>query len=62
MNEYPTITRIRPIAASSARSERKGTDASSAKRASAEGGASGVIALGSLIIGLWVSGAPQRRS
>lgn len=62
MSEYPAITRIRPISASSAGSERKLPGASSANHVSAESGVSAAVALGGLIIGLRVKGVPPRRS
>lgn len=62
MSKYPTITRVRPLPASSAGSERKRPRASSTKHASAENSVSAVIALGSLIVGLRVKGLPPRRT
>ncbi len=62
MSEYPAITRIRPISASSAASERKAPRGLSANPVSAESGASAAIALGALIVGLGVNGVAPRRN
>jgi hypothetical protein len=62
MSEYPAITRIRPISASSAGLERKSPEASSVHHVPAESGVSAVVALGSLIVGLRITGVPPRRT
>lgn len=62
MREYPAITRVRPISASPAGSERKLAGASSANHVSGESGVSAAVALGCLIIGLRVKGVPPRRT
>lgn len=62
MSEYPAFTRVRPISAPSAASERKRSGASSASHVSTESGVSAAVALGSLIIGLRAKSAPPRRT
>lgn len=60
VSEYPAITRIRPISASSVGSERSRSGVSNASHASAKSGVTAAVALGGLMIGLRVEDAPPR--